>query len=249
MRHKRYYTSVGIFVTGAFCIMTVSGALLYRQYRHSKIETFVMFFKGSLKGLDATTPVTYRGVKIGEVRQIEITANKAGNNVVVPVYVEFFVEKRLSFSKNPLNLLILNGFVADVSKPNLITGVADIELVKATEPRTHFKQTYFRGYPVFPTRNSVEKYTSIDETLKSAEIMFKDISRLARSKHIISTLDSTQNMAESLDKLAKSLDSNAPAMLNYFSKTLIKIGDAAQSTENLTDYLGRNPEALLWGKK
>jgi ABC-type transporter Mla subunit MlaD len=249
MRHNRFYTLVGIFVVGALSLIIAGSVFFYKQYLQAKIETYVMFFKGSLKGLDATTPVTYRGVKIGEVRLIEITENKKGNNVVIPVYVEFFVEKTLGFSKNPVRLLIINGYVADISKPNFLTGVADIELVKNKTPPVAFKQTYFRGYPIFPTRNSVEKFTTIDEALKKANAMFEDISRLVRSPEIQRTLSSTKAMADSLDKLANNLDEYAPSVVAYLNQSLKKIANAAESTQNLTDYLARYPESLLRGKK
>ena len=249
MRHKRFCTLVGIFVVGALSLIIVGAVFFYKQYMQAKIETYVMFFKGSLKGLDATTPVTYRGVKIGEVRLIEITENKAGNNVVIPVYVEFFVEKTLGFSKNPVRLLILNGYVANITKPNFLTGIADIELVKNKILPIKFKQTYFRGYPIFPTKNSVEKFTSIDEVLKKANLMFEDISTLVRSEQIKETLGSTKTMADSLDKLANNLNDYVPSVVAYLNQSLKKIADAAESTENLTEYLSRYPESLLRGKK
>lgn len=249
MRHKRFYTLVGLFVLGALALLVVGGIFFYKQYMQSKVETFVMFFKGSLKGLDSTTPVTYRGVKVGEVRLIEITENKAGNNVIIPVYVEFFVEKSLKFGKNPVQLLIINGFVADISKPNFLTGVADIELIKANPVPLRFKQTYFRGYPVFPTRNSTEKFTSLDESLKAANAMFHDISHFVRSAEIRQTIQATKAMADSLDKFITNLDDYAPSLAVNFNASLKKIGNAAESTQNLTDYLARYPESLLRGRK
>src|SRR5690349_888100 len=145
MRHERFYTLVGIFVTGGLILIFLGGLFFYQQYTQAKIQTFVMFFKGSLKGLGTRAPVTYRGVKIGEVSLIEITENKTKNKVEIPVYVEFFVEKSLGFAQNPVELLIKNGFVADISKPNFITGVSDIELVKSKIKPVNYQPQYFRG--------------------------------------------------------------------------------------------------------
>ena len=248
MRQKRFYTVVGIFVVGALSLIIFGGVFFFQQYRHSKVETAVMFFKGSLQGLGSSTPVTYRGVKIGEVKLIEITENQAGNNVIIPVYVEFFVEKTLGFSKDPIRLLILNGFAAEITKPNFLTGIADIELVKATPP-VHFTQTYFRGYPIYPTRNSVEKFTTLDDSLKAARIMFTDISQLIRSQELLQTINATHAMANSVDTFSRHLDQYAPSVVAYFNQSLKKISSAAESTQNLTDYLSRYPESLLRGKK
>ncbi|KTC84509.1 MlaD family protein [Legionella brunensis] len=248
MRHERFYTLVGVFVIGAICLMLLGAAFFYEEYKRAQVQTFVMFFKGSLKGLGPAAPVTYRGVKIGEVKNIEITENKAKTQVRIPVYVQFFVEKRFGFTQDPIHLLINNGYVANITKPNLISGVAEVELVQSTSQRP-FKQTYYRGYPIFPTRNTVEKYTSIDEALNAAKKTLEDISELVRSKDVRDTIVSARIMAESLDKLAISLNQNVPTVAAYLNQTLKQIGNAAYSTQNLTDYLSRYPESILRGKR
>ncbi|WP_420844640.1 MlaD family protein [Legionella cardiaca] len=228
--------------------MLIGAAFFYEEYKRAQVQTFVMFFKGSLKGLVATAPVTYRGVKIGEVKRIEITENKARNQVRLPVYIQFFVEKTFGFSQDPIRLLINNGYIANITKPNLITGVAEVELVKSDSPRT-FKQSYYRGYPIFPTRNTIEKYTTIDEALKAAQKTLEDISALVRSKEVRDTIEAAKIMAESFDKLANNLNQNVPSVVAYLNQSLKQIANAAYSTQNLTDYLARYPESLLRGKR
>jgi len=249
MRHNRFYTLVGVFVLGSLILLILGATLVYKNHLQSEVQTYVIFFKGTLKGLDVSTPVTYRGVKIGEVRLIEITENKAGNNVVIPVYVEFFVEKTLGFSTNPINVLIANGFVADISKPNFLTGIADIELVKLKQVPNKIVQKYFHGYPIFPSRNTVDTFNSIDDSLKSANKMFNDISELVKSRELRETIDATKSMVDSMNKLAQNTDQYLPSVSAYLTQSLKKIGNAAESTQNLTDYLARNPESLLRGKR
>lgn len=263
MHYERFYALIGFFVIGALSIALTVAAFLYRNYTHSKVQTFVMIFKGSLRGLEAGTPVTYRGIKIGEVNRIEITENKVLNKVEIPVYVEFFVEKTLGFTSNPLRLLISRGYVADVSKPNFITGIADIQLVKNDNPTATYKQAYFHGYPLFPTRNTSERELLIDDLLKAAENMFLDVSKLVRSKEIIAAFSATKETAENfsrfteklstfaqnMNQFTQGLEKDYPFTLMQFTQTLSKISAAADSTKNLTDYLGRYPEAMLRGKQ
>ncbi|STX28191.1 putative transmembrane protein [Legionella beliardensis] len=249
MRHEPFYTLVGIFVVGGLILMFLGGLFFYEQYTQAKVQTFVMFFKGSLKGLSTTAPVTYRGVKIGEVSLIEITENKIKNKVEIPVYVEFFVEKSLAFAQNPVELLIRNGFVADISKPNFLTGVSDIELVKTKVKPLNYQAQYFRGYPIFPTRNTKEKITSIDDALKAAQIMIEEITKLVRSPAVRETLNSTREMANSFNQLADNFDAYFPPAITYFNRSMKEIADAANSFQNLSDYLSRHPESILRGKQ
>jgi ABC-type transporter Mla subunit MlaD len=249
MGQNRFYTLVGIFALGSLALMLFGGTLAYKNHLQSKIQTYVMFFKGSLKGLDVSTPVTYRGVKIGQVHSIEITENKAGNHVIIPVYVEFYVEKRSSFSKNPIHLLILNGFVADIGKPNFLTGISDIEIIQLKQIPKQIKQTYYQKYPVFPTRNTVHKVVSLGDTLKAARRMFNTINDLVQSKEMHQTIDSTKSMVDSVNALSQKIDLYLPSVVAYLNQSLKNISDAAESTQNLTDYLSRNPESLLRGRQ
>jgi ABC-type transporter Mla subunit MlaD len=248
MHQNRFYTLVGVFVAGALCLMLVGGIFFYKEYKRAQAQTFVMFFKGSLKGLIVNSSVTYRGVKIGEIKFIELTEDEHQSKVSIPVYVRFFVNRSYSFSQDPVYLLINNGYVANISKPNLLTGVAEIELIQSDSP-VKFKQTYYQDYPIFPTHNTVEQYTSMEEVFDAARKTFEDISELVRSKEIKDTLESLQKVTESLDTLASSVNQNVPGVVTSLSQSLKQITAAAYSTQNLTDYLSRYPESLLRGKQ
>lgn len=248
MRQERLYTLVGFFIGGALILTLLTAIFLYDVYLHKKIETYVMFFKGSLKGLETSSTVTYRGVKIGEVKRIEITENISNNKIDIPVYVQFFVEKKIGLHQNPVQLLINNGYVANITKPNFLSGIADIELIQSTL-KQKFIPAKYHGYPIFPTKNKAEEYTTLDETLKAAKKAFEDISEFVNSKEIRETIDSAGAMADSFYKLANNIDQNLPTVVAYLNQSLKQISSAAYSTQNLTDYLSRYPESLLRGKK
>ncbi|WP_367607561.1 MlaD family protein [Legionella sp. W05-934-2] len=248
MQNERYHTVVGIFVVGALLIILMGTIYLYREYQRSQRQTFVMFFKGSLNGLVAGAPVTYRGVKIGEIRLIEITENTVANKVKLPVYVQFFVEKSFNFSQDPVSLLIKNGYVANVTKPNLLTGIAQIELIQVPDlPQVTIGS--YRGYPLFPTRNSLEEYTTIDDALATAQKTLEDISQFFQSKLLKDTIQSTKAMTNSVDNLARDLNQNVPSLAKSAENSLNEIESAASSAKNLANYLSRNPESVIRGRK
>ena len=299
MNQERLYILVGLFVGGALSLILLMGLYVYNEQLHEKIETYVMFFKGSLSGLHVGSDVTYRGVKIGEVRLIELTENKEKNKIKIPVYVQFFVERSFIGSKNPIELLISKGYVANIKKPNFITGVSSINLIKLkNNPPPKIKETSYHDYPVYPTNNQPKHYTNLSETISAAQQAFENISQFTKSERIIGAFDSTKNMAVSMDRLIKDLDSLIkptianinqsldkiatlttnlehslppmfvnvnqslkelstfalnldqlmPPMIAIFSESMKQISGAANSTQNLTDYLARHPESLLRGK-
>ena len=247
MIQDRTYTLVGIFVVVAFIILLVGTTYFYQVYYKQKMETYVLFFKGSLDGLAAKSIVTYRGVKIGEVTRIEITENRSNNSVEVPVYVQFFVERTIGFEHNPIQLLISKGYVADISQPNLITGVASIELIQSETP-VQLMIKHYHHYPVFPTNLIVKKQTTIDETLKTAQKTLEDISDFIHSKEIQETIQSINDMTQSIESLANNLNQHINPVVIYLNQSLEQISKAASATENFMDYLNRYPESLLRGR-
>ena len=245
--NERTYMSIGIFVFGAFLLTLLGSFFIYTNYLQGKVETYVMLFNGSLNGLDITSPITYRGVKIGEVSRIELTASKS--KVAIPVYVEFFIEKSFVQKDNPIRILIESGVVAKMSPPNIFTGTARIQLIQGnTKPPPSPRRT-FHGYSMFPTQSSPEEHdVSLNDTLKTARKTFQDISKFVQSKEFQATITTVKSTADSIDKLATTLDNQVPGVLLYFSDSLREFTRAAYSTRNLTDYLARHPEALLHGK-
>lgn len=247
MHQDRMHTLIGIFIVGAIVLFAYSAIFFYQTYLKQQVETYVMFFKGSLEGLDARSPITYRGVKIGEVLRIEITEDRTTNTVEVPVYVQFFVERTSGFNQNPVQLLIEKGYIADISQPNLLTGVAKIELIQPDKPHEAHQPNYYK-YPVFPTTLVAEKYTTVDETLKTAKDTLKDISNFVKSKQMQEMIKSINDMSSSLDKLATQINQNITPFMAYFSQGMERVSKAATATENFMDYLSRYPESLLRGR-
>jgi ABC-type transporter Mla subunit MlaD len=273
MRQERLYVLVGLFVGGAISLTILTALYIYDEYLNEKVETYVMFFKGSLTGVHVASDVTYRGVKIGEVKLIEITENPENNKIRIPVYVQFFVERKFVGKQNPIQLLINRGYVANISKPNFLTGIASIDLIRGPASYKTI-QTKYNGYPIFPTNNKVEDYISLDDALRSAKQAFQDISAFVQSARMYGVIDATTTMAVTMERMVKNLDrlipttlatlsqslkefsvlvnelyQQFPPTLINFSRSMKKVSEAANSTQNLTNYLARYPESLLRGKK
>ncbi|KTD25854.1 MlaD family protein [Legionella maceachernii] len=232
MRQERLYTLVGLFVGGAISLTIIIGLYAYDEYIREKVETYVMFFRGSLAGLNVASDVTYRGVKIGEVKRIEVTENEAGNKIKIPVYVQFFVERTFVGNQSPIQLLISKGYVAKITKPNYLTGVASIDIEETTLPQSYMKAE-FRGYPIFPTNNEPREYTSLDEAFRAAKKAFEDISDFVHSAKVNDAFDATKNMALSMDRLVTHLHELIPPTFTNFNHSLREVSALAGNLDHL----------------
>jgi len=66
--------------------LLVAGTLLLsRDSWFSQPSEYVVYFTGALDGLDVGADVTYRGVKVGTVREIRLSYDRQLGDVVMPV--------------------------------------------------------------------------------------------------------------------------------------------------------------------
>ncbi|MBW2466544.1 MAG: MCE family protein [Deltaproteobacteria bacterium] len=82
--------AIGGFVIGAVVLAVISLLVFGSGRFFQKKSMHVMFFQGSVKGLNIGAPVKFRGVDIGLVKNIQLTINPQDLEFYVPVYVEIF---------------------------------------------------------------------------------------------------------------------------------------------------------------
>ena len=82
--------AIGGVVVGAIGLAVLSLLVFGSGRFFQKKSMQVMFFQGSVKGLNVGAPVKFRGVDIGMVKDIQLTINPQDLEFYVPVYVEIF---------------------------------------------------------------------------------------------------------------------------------------------------------------
>ena len=87
--------AIGGFVVGAIGLVVLAILVFGSGRIFEKKSRQVLFFQGSVQGLNVGAPVKFRGVDIGMVDTIRLAINPADLQFYVPVYVEIF-NNRLS---------------------------------------------------------------------------------------------------------------------------------------------------------
>ena len=80
--------AVGLFVLGAAAVAVLGVILFGGSNLLRNGERYRIHFDESLKGLRVGAPVTFRGVEIGQVRELRAIYDPASGKVEVPVTVE-----------------------------------------------------------------------------------------------------------------------------------------------------------------
>ena len=138
-------TIIGAFVLGAL-VLVVAAAIIFGSGKLFTRQTrAVVFFSGSLQGLNVGAPVNLRGVQIGSVVEIRLDLDVKTMRPVIPVYIDFD-PSRLTLSDLPpggapgkqplLRAAIDNGLHARLATQSLVTGQLLVELdLDPNEPR------------------------------------------------------------------------------------------------------------------
>ncbi len=98
MRQKTHSRAVGVFVLGAVALVMAAIVALSSGNWFEPRSLFTVFFPGSVRGLNKGAPVTFRGVKIGEVK--DVTAFLTGRDDA-PIHIEVVIEVRTNVVEAP----------------------------------------------------------------------------------------------------------------------------------------------------
>jgi paraquat-inducible protein B len=88
MSAKSSKTLIGLFVLGAVLLAVAALAAFGSGLFFTKKLTAVMYFSGSVAGLEVGSPVIFRGVPLGSVKEIDLEADPAGLKFSIPVTIE-----------------------------------------------------------------------------------------------------------------------------------------------------------------
>ena len=81
-------TLIGAFVVGALALVVIGILLFGTGQFFSESKKYVLFFSGSVKGLNVGAPVSFRGVKVGQVTDIKARFDPRDYSMRIAVYIK-----------------------------------------------------------------------------------------------------------------------------------------------------------------
>jgi paraquat-inducible protein B len=100
---------------------------------YTRKVNFVLFFEGSVRGLDIGAPVEFKGIKIGRVVDIRLEFDHNHSSFMIPVLIELEPERIIAKGDNKspedtLKTLVDRGLRARLQTGSLLTGKLFVEL-------------------------------------------------------------------------------------------------------------------------
>lgn len=228
---------VGNFVLGALALV-VAGILFFGGSRLFATSTrAVIFFEGSVAGLDIGAPVTFRGVRLGTVQDIAIVVSDE-HTPRIPVTIELAPEHLITETggpaRGPISVpqLVATGLRAQLRLQSFVTGqlAVDLDFLPGTPARMVTADT--GGLPQIPSLPSDLERLRASLT----ELPIQEIARLLQrvlstGDHVLQVLDarlgplldSAQNATDSATRMLDSTRQNVAQLQSDVSHSLAEI--------------------------
>ena len=224
MSAKTHPRLVGAFVLGAVALVLAAIVFLSSGGWFQQRGRFVVFFPGSVKGLQTGSEVTFRGVRVGEV--IEVSPFQTGlpdNPIQIEVVCEFYgnVVETPEGVTNPyegldneeaVGVMIEQGARARMMSASLLTGQKYIELDFLPDEPARLAGLS-RRYPEIPTTpTAIEKVgerfealmnklaeVPLDQVVENVQMAIRSARELLESPELKGTLEGANRVVRSVE--------------------------------------------------
>jgi paraquat-inducible protein B len=244
MSKKMNKTLIGAFVTGAIGLLVVAVLIFGSGKFFAPTKKFVMFFEGSVKGLNIGSPVMFHGVKIGEVTEIQLRFNPKDMTAVIPVYIEidprrFIVPKEFEEEQHEESKkyrfakpLIKKGFKGQLQTVSFVTGqlMINLDFYPDKPIKMVGLETRYPEIPTIPT--TMEELSKTLEKLPLKEIVTKldltidGIQKLVNSPETKEGMESLSVTLKNTQKLVQNINEKIDPLMESLTKT----SDSANDT-------------------
>jgi phospholipid/cholesterol/gamma-HCH transport system substrate-binding protein len=238
MEEKVNFAVVGVFVLvfSAAFIAIVLWLSSSKPYGKS-YDIYQTYMLESVAGLNVNAPVRYRGVNVGQVRQIVLAP---GN--VEQVQVTLAIESGTPVKVDTVAKLATYG----------LTGIAFVELTGGSRESPQLQAVAGASYPVI--RSAPSLMGRLDASLIDAAIALKNTARL--TEEMPQLIHRIERSADAFDRATNELasaSSNVGAKLTgetlpEVRLLIMEMREAIASFQRVSDQLEQNPSVLLYGK-
>lgn len=218
---------VGFYTLATLALFLLAVVIVVGGRWWKPVDKAIMNFEHSVYGLQTGAPVVFRGVKMGEVKQIGLatlptttTPDAGKNQVLIPVTVEIDRSKlqQLLGSDATVPSFVARGGIARLGTQSLLTGQLyvdlDVEpnrsgLAQEGETQSEQGQIIASNLPVIPTKPS---------PLQALQSQLNSLNLAQLGQEIVETATSLRNVVNA-------------GQIEKVVATVEKIGDAAQALQ------------------
>lgn len=260
--NKNVSLAIGAFIVGAVFLVFIALLFFSGGRLFADKERVVMYFDGSVQGLQVGAPVKLKGVVLGEIVNIEINFQR-GDQIVVTAVTADLVMKRINsdgatVSDEFLEKAIANGLRAQLNYQSFLTGLLYVELdfYPGSLLRLHEIQKNYVELPTIATSFEEISRSFQELDVKSLVDSLNNITRkiddIVGGGQIQETLGNFNRVAESIERTSNTVDreigslgSDIKVTLNNLNHLMTELNSQAPKlTHSLDQSLGALQDSL-----
>ncbi|HEY1127997.1 MAG TPA: MlaD family protein [Roseateles sp.] len=244
---------IGAFVVGAIAVLAAALIALPGRHWFKQPQRVVMFFSGSVFGLQKGAPVVFRGVRVGDVTEISVRYDSKTDTFAIPVVAELDddavrgLEGRFTHDDigHALPLLIKRGLTAQLGTQSLVTGQLYVDLDFRSKPPGVQHGGYEGDATEIPT--SATAFQALKNQLESVDLrkILDDLSQIANAaRSLLTAPELKQGMkdfaatAGHARQLAARLEQRAVPLTRGAERAMASVDRAGDKVSAAADKLG-----------
>lgn len=234
--------AIGAFILGAIILVFIALLFFSDGRLFAQKERVVMYFDGSVQGLQVGAPVKLKGVVLGEITDIQIifqnnetnTNGKPAAQTVINAVTADLVMKRINSKGSKVkdsffDEAVKNGLRAQLNFQSFLTGLLYIELdfYPTTPVKLYGLQNNYRELPTTAT-NFEELSKSFKEInfkglVSNLDNVIQQITDLVASGEIQKSLKSFNNAANAVENMSNSINKEVVPLGKNLNNTIAEI--------------------------
>lgn len=251
MGERKKQAIIGVFVLGALTLLVI-GIVLFGSGRFfTNYTKAIMYFDGSVKGLNIGSPVMAEGVKVGTVSDIRLIADVEDLSLKIPVIVDIDSERfstigPTSGGRDYIDELITKGLRAQLQTQSMVTGQLIVNLGFYPESKINLRKKkrvrsllfFDFDYPEIPTISSNSQALQmmieglpVKDLLDTAQSALNGVDRLVNSPELAgSVIEFNKTMIE-MRTLLNHLNRDLPPLTQHANQSFVAATGAIGRTD------------------
>jgi len=260
-------TLIGAFVVGAV-VLAFAGIMIFSSGKFfTEKNKYVLYFDGSVRGLDIGAPVTFKGVRIGSVTDIKLYVANEQFDLKIPIFIEIEPDritdsptfkkerggqtlkeyrKEMRKTGKIMKLLIDRGLRAQLNAQSMVTGklLIQLDFFPDTPVKLVGMESDFQEIPTIPS--TLDQIVKTIEEIPYAEIADKlkltidGIERLVNAPELKETIVTLNDTLKEIKNLAHTADGKLGPLTASVTDTLSTTREALEASRATITQLGDN---------
>ena len=240
-------TLIGAFVVGAV-VLALAGIMIFSSGKFfTEKNKYVLYFDGSVRGLDIGAPVTFKGVRIGSVADIKLYVANEQFDLKIPIFIEIepdiitdsptFKEERrgqllkeyreeMKATGKIMHLLIDRGLRAQLNAQSLVTGklLIQLDFYPDSPAKLVGLEGDFQEIPTIPSAldqifKTIEELP-IKEIVDKLKLTLDGIERLINAPELKETIVTLNDTLKEIKNLANNANGELGSLTAGIKETL-----------------------------